>query len=438
MAEETPPGDHGSPVGKLNTAISDFASSYVRKELQQITRERDDALARSHVPRLRALLREVDDERQAFEKEKEKLIHGLRKKLELLEVDATIIEATFAELNSVAPKYLGIIPSASTLTIRPPTPFMSPVRDNYFSTVLGADIISDAPPLAIQVLDQGIPDVPKGYCSSPTNINVSPDAGPSIDRQVQSQVLSESSTINRPVKRPSAEGRDSNASGGKRRRFDGPKTPNRSQSDIFRKIAFPNLETGERIFRHSERQGFFVIRCNRPNCQTGFFTDPPLAYNRALKHFQGHGETGPDGDELSNEYVFEKFACEIEGSSMVSKYWIKEHLGPLPHTFVPGKSRSRSSQIDAVNVRKRQENDKSYTPSNRPRNPSVTNESDEELEVEKPRRTPRSVIRPDYAELVANKDPWNLSDMESDQVAEQFKNINSWAVVNQSEDNGTE
>ncbi|KAI4865731.1 hypothetical protein F4820DRAFT_283287 [Hypoxylon rubiginosum] len=101
---------------------------------------------------------------------------------------------------------------------------------------------------------------------------------------------------------------------------------------------------------------------------------------------------------------------------MVSKYWIKEHLGPLPHTFVPGKSRSRSGQADAVNVRKRQENDKNYTPSNKPRTTSVANESDEELEVEKPRRTPRSVLRPDYAELVANKDPWNLSDMDSDAI----------------------
>lgn len=223
MAEETPPGDHGNPVGKLNTAISDFASSYVRKELQQITRERDDALARSHVPRLRALLREVDDERQAFEQDKEKLIHGLRKKLELLEVDAAIIETTLAELNSVVPKYLSIIPGASTLTIRPPTPYMSPVRDNYFNTVLGADIISDEPPLATPVLGQGIPDLPQGYCSSPTNINVSPRVGPSIDRQVQSQVLSESSMITRTAKRSSTEGGDGNASGGKRRRFDGPK-----------------------------------------------------------------------------------------------------------------------------------------------------------------------------------------------------------------------
>ncbi|KAI2617888.1 hypothetical protein GGR54DRAFT_202434 [Hypoxylon sp. NC1633] len=332
MADDKPPGAHGGPVGNLNNAISDFASSYVKKELQQLTRERDDALARSHVPKLRALLREVDRERQAFELDKEKLIQQLRKKLEALEVDPETIEVTIAELNPVAPKYLTIIPSASTLTIRPPTPFMSPIRDNYFSTVLGADILSHSPPLVATFLEEASTSV-KAHCSSPTNINVSPITaamGPSIiDRQVE-QILSESSMTNQTPKRPNADG-DGSVSG-KKRRLDGGRTLNRAQSDIFRKIAFPNLETGERIFRHSERQGFFVIRCTRSGCTNGFFTDPPLAYNRALKHLQSHGETGPDGEELSNEYIFETFACEIEGMNMVSKYWIKEHLGPTPHT----------------------------------------------------------------------------------------------------------
>ncbi|KAI1802106.1 hypothetical protein F4811DRAFT_422637 [Daldinia bambusicola] len=311
MADKTPPGDHGSPVGKLNNAISDFAASYVKKELQQLTRERDDELARSFVPKLRALLREVDKERQAYEQDKEKLILGLRKKLQLLEVDPDTIESTVSELILVTPKYLSVIPSASTLTIRPPTPFMSPIRDNYFSTVLGADVLSSIPPLASQVQDQGASSSIKDSSSSPTNINVSPNIGPSIDHQVQNQIQSENPMTNRAPKRANGDG-DSTTTNGKRRRVDGGKALSRSQSDIFRKIAFPNLETGERIFRHSDRQGFFVIRCNRPNCQSGFFTDPPLAYNRALKHFQSHGETGLDGEELTNEYIFENFACESE------------------------------------------------------------------------------------------------------------------------------
>ncbi|KAI1204184.1 uncharacterized protein F4807DRAFT_448487 [Annulohypoxylon truncatum] len=418
MAEETPPGDNGSPGGKLfNTAISDFASNYVKTELHQLTRERDDALARSHVPKLRALLREVDKERQAFIQDKEKLIRDLRKKLELLEVDPDTIETTITELAAVTPKYLSIIPSASTLTVRPPTPFLSPVRDDYFSTVLGADTLSGAPPLPSQILDkgldQGIANPVKRRVSSPTNIHVSPNAGPNVDHQIQDQILSESSAANQTPKRAATDG-DGNTSA-KRRRVDSGRTLSRTQSDIFRKIAFPNLETGERIFRHVNRSGLFVIRCNRSNCQTGFFTEPPLAYNRALKHFQNHGETGQDGEELTNEYIFENFACEIEGTSMVSKYWIKEHLGPSPHTFVPGKSRSRTTPADSNATHKRQDEDNNYTSSSKPHDPVVDDESDEEeLQVEKPRRTPRSVARPDYAELVANKDPWNLSDADSE------------------------
>ncbi|KAI1088989.1 hypothetical protein F5B19DRAFT_398879 [Rostrohypoxylon terebratum] len=335
MAEETPPGDKESPGGRMfDSAISDFASGYVKTELRRLTRERDDALARSHVPKLRALLREVDKERQAFEQDKEKLVRGLRNKLELLEVDPDIIETTVAELNAVSPKYLTIIPGASTLTIRPPTPFLSPVRDNYFSTVLGANNSSDAPPSASQILDQGLDQrsasAIKRQESSPTNINVSPSAGPNVDCQIQDQILSESSAANQTPKRSAADD-DGNMSA-KRRRGNSGKSLSRAQSDIFRKIAFPNLETGERIFQHVDRPGYFVIRCNRPGCQTGFFTDPPLTYNRALKHFQGHRETGQDGEELTNEYIFENFACQIEGASMVSKYWIKEHLGPSPHT----------------------------------------------------------------------------------------------------------
>ncbi|KAL7622632.1 hypothetical protein AAE478_008145 [Parahypoxylon ruwenzoriense] len=421
MTDEAPPGDNGGHDGKLNSlnnALSDFASSYVKKELQQLTRERDDALARSHVPKLRALLREVDKERQAFEEDKEKLIQGLRQKLELLQVDTEIIENVITELNPVAPKYLGLIPSASTLTIRPPTPVMSPIRDNYFSTVLSSNVSASAIPPSAQGPDQGISSPANGHRSSPTNITVSPTTGPGVDHQVQDQVLSESSIASQAMKRSSIDSKDSDAGGAKRRRVDSVKsTPIRGKTDIFRKIAFPNLETGERIFRHSERQGFFVIRCDRPNCTTGFFTEPPLTYNRALKHFQIHGEKGPDGGELTNEYIFEKFACEIEGSSMVSKYWIKEHLGPSPHTFAPGKSRSRTTHAEATNPRKRldQVNDKNYTPSSKVRAHIISIGSDEESEGEKPRRTPRSVVRPDYAELVANKDPWN-SEPDSDKI----------------------
>ena len=73
----------------------------------------------------------------------------------------------------------------------------------------------------------------------------------------------------------------------------------------------------------------------------------------------------------------------------------------------------RTAHTDTPNVRQQQD-DKKYTPSSQIIKPTVTSESDEELLAEKPRRTPRSVLRPDYAELVANKDPWSLSDGDSE------------------------
>lgn len=39
-------------------------------------------------------------------------------------------------------------------------------------------------------------------------------------------------------------------------------------------------------------------------------------------------------------------------------------------------------------------------------------QSDREAEHEKPHRARRNVPRPDYAEMVANKDPWNASEAE--------------------------
>ncbi|KAI0477136.1 hypothetical protein GGR56DRAFT_390973 [Xylariaceae sp. FL0804] len=135
------PADKVSPNGKLDTAMTDFATSFVKQELLQLARERDDNLARNQVPRLRALLREVDRERDAFASDKDRIIRGLRDKLQLLQMDDHSVDHIVAELLCMSPKYLDVIPSTSTLSIRPPTPTTSPVRDsnNYFSTVLGAD-----------------------------------------------------------------------------------------------------------------------------------------------------------------------------------------------------------------------------------------------------------------------------------------------------------
>ncbi|KAI1496305.1 hypothetical protein F5X99DRAFT_424833 [Biscogniauxia marginata] len=426
MAAEPNPLDRGSPGGKLSSAMSDFALSYVKQELLQLARERDDILGRTHVPKLRALLREVDKERDAFESDRQRLVRGLREKLELLQVDVSVVDAVVAELHSTTPKYLNVIPSATTLAIRPPTPVIaSPLRENnYFSTVLGADAQSHSSPPVLQSQNQQTPDRAIHHRSPMTEVHSSPKRATYVDRPIQAQIVAESPLASQSPKRPRVGGRNSNGASPKRQKVDSKKASQETKRpEISRKIAFPNLETTECIFRHSDRKGYFVIRCNRPNCRSGFFTEPPLVYNRAIKHFQKHGDTGPDGEELTNDHIFDNFACEIEGSDLASKYWIKEHLGATPHTFTPGKPpRSKPSQIDIQTILHKQEEleklDKDFMPTIKVRVSTSSRESDDdEPEPEKARRPARNVPRPDYAELVANKDPWSASDADSERTS---------------------
>ncbi|KAI5919602.1 hypothetical protein F4810DRAFT_497383 [Camillea tinctor] len=432
MAAEPNPMDHASPGGKLSSAMSDFALSFVKQELLQLARERDDILGRTYVPKLRALLREVDQEREAFESDKERLVRGLREKLELLQVDVGIIDHVVSQLHPMTPKYLSVIPSASILTIRPPTPVItSPSRDNnYFSTVLGADTRSSRPSPVTPQQNQLSPDLGTIRHRSPkTELHSSPRAAPYVDRPVQPQITAQSPIVT-PIatpnpKRPRTGGKTSHGhSSPKRQRTDGRKASQETvRPEIARKIAFPNLETTECIFRHSDRKGYFVIRCNRPDCKSGFFSEPPLVYNRAIKHFQKHGETGPNGEELTNDYIFDNFACQIDGYDMASKYWIKEHLGSSPHTFTPGRTpRTKPSHIDIQTILHKQEEleklDKDFVPAIKARESTSSRESDDdEPQPEKTRRPARNVPRPDYAELVANKDPWNTSDADSERTS---------------------
>ncbi|KAI0015296.1 hypothetical protein F4780DRAFT_91737 [Xylariomycetidae sp. FL0641] len=442
MAADEPPAQQGSADGKLNSALFGFAESFVKQELLQLSRECDDHLGRDHVPKLRALYREVDKERDAFEHHKERLIRGLREKLQMLQADDATVDAITSPLAAMAPKYLGVIPSASTLAIRPPTPLMTPVRDNnsYFNTVLGSNAFSLQPappgqgsaPPAIESAPNpresvGSPGKPLGSPEmslvSPGVSVASPKPMGSIDGQVQAQVMAESSMARATPKRPRAQSRPSaRSSPAKRPKREGERIKKGKQlPDISRKVAFPNLETGECIFRHSARRGFFVIRCDRPECG-GFFTDPPLVYNRAIKHFQKHGDAGPDNTELTNELIFDRFACQIEGCELASKYWIREHLGSVPHTFEPGKTRRRKSHADTQDsIVKSQEDDRQFTH-------SAKGESEEELEDETPRRRLRTVPRPDYAEMVANKDPWNASDAESERTSHTTKNSRASSI----------
>ncbi|KAH9885355.1 hypothetical protein F4778DRAFT_799125 [Xylariomycetidae sp. FL2044] len=428
MASEAVPAasDHiSSSAGKLNHALTGYASAFVKKELQQLAAAYDDTLARSHVPKLRALLKEVDNERAAFEHEKDKLLQHLRTKLQRLDVEGPAIDAGLAELQSIAPRYLSVIPGTSALTIRPPTPIMSPPRENsYFTTVLGANLGPGEPTTGAQtspVQAARLHESSTRPRSTPavgrTLITPKPTQTSQIDDQVQEQVIAESTIAvqSQSTKRSRAESADEiKVSVAKRQRTDNDKSSTNVARRDIEQIAFPNLETGESIFRHAQRKGYFVIRCSLPDCAKPTFSEPPLAYNRALRHFENHSELIPDGEELTNEYIFEKFGWEITGSNLASKYWIKEHLGKVPHTFTPGKSRPRASRTDALSLPIKEQEDTDFVLSSNPRDSiSAVDSEAEDSEQEMPRRTRRKVPRPDYAELVANRDLWNASDGES-------------------------
>lgn len=134
MASE-PALDHGSPNTKLNSAISDFAASFVKRELQQLTRECDEMLGSVQVPKIRSLLVEVDKERQVFEDARKKMLQNLHKKLEALEVDDNIISSTISELQAMYPAYLDAIPSSTVLSVLPITPTRSSSSGSQLSSL---------------------------------------------------------------------------------------------------------------------------------------------------------------------------------------------------------------------------------------------------------------------------------------------------------------
>lgn len=125
----------GSSANKLNSAISDFAASFIKRELQQLTQECNETLGRLHVPKLCVLLAEVDKERQAFDDAKKKMLQDLRRKLETLEVGDGVIESVIADLQKMNPPFLDLIPSASALNVSPSTPTRSLSSESKLSSL---------------------------------------------------------------------------------------------------------------------------------------------------------------------------------------------------------------------------------------------------------------------------------------------------------------
>ena len=69
------------------------------------------------------------------------------------------------------------------------------------------------------------------------------------------------------------------------------------------------VDVDESVFEHCNYEGYWVIRCNDAGCHNFRFTEPPLCYRRAVKHFEKvHSEDFPPRKGLTDSDVFAKFA----------------------------------------------------------------------------------------------------------------------------------
>ncbi|KAI0441600.1 hypothetical protein F4803DRAFT_411773 [Xylaria telfairii] len=394
---------------QFNAALLDFAPRYMKDQLEQLARECDQRLERQLLPRLHALLLEIDHERDAFQEQKRNAVSRLREHLHLLSLDAAVVDDAMGRLHAIAPRYLALIPTASSL----PLDACNSASASASSTAASSDAVFGTPDG-----DTGsqAPVSPRSTPDSTTHANpwTTPTKSSGHESEIHAQALADGSTVPSPLKRPAVDDHNESDVSSKRQRTANEKALGVAHPQMDRRVAFPNLEIGECIFRHAERKGFFIVRCDY--CEKGFFfTEAPLRYNRALKHFQKHDQAVSDQEELTNEYIFEKFAFQVDGDEMASKYWIREHLTETPHTFVPVRSPGDTSQAyDAEDmVRRHQEIEDDFSPPFPKLRESLrSRQSDREPEHEKPRRARRNVPRPDYAEMVANKDPWNASEAE--------------------------
>lgn len=108
----------------LNGAVSGFTIALVKEKITQLTDEYEKALEPDAV-QIRDLLRHVDQKRLRFRLDKQRLLDGLRTTLSSLQASSDAIDAATSELEALAPAWLGILPPASALAGKPPTPAAS-------------------------------------------------------------------------------------------------------------------------------------------------------------------------------------------------------------------------------------------------------------------------------------------------------------------------
>lgn len=185
---------------QFNAALLDFAPKYMKDQLEQLARECDQRLERQLLPRFHALLLEIDQERDAFEEQKRNAVSRLREHLHLLPLDAAVVDDAVGRLHAIAPRYLALLPPASSLPLNacnsasPSASSTAASSDAAFGTPDG-DTGSQAP-----VSPRSTPD-----STAHANPWTPPTKSSSHESEIHAQAPADSSTVSSPLKRPAVD-----------------------------------------------------------------------------------------------------------------------------------------------------------------------------------------------------------------------------------------
>lgn len=318
----------------LNSAASEFSIRLIREKVASLADECNQDLT-TDLSQLRAVLGQVDQKRLKFQENKSNLLEGLRATLSSLRVDPAVVNTTLSDIAATSsPHLLSVIPTAATLHLEslPLTPVASPPKSGLAETAdaphldsAGSDTVSNHS-TASKATPQESPvsDVQSGTQAAGQredredgNVKTSPSS--------QTLVVHKEKRLRESPEDPEHESKKIKTS------LNNVSTPfcaffycaiilnhcfkvptHGDDTDIPRKLRMQDLDAIECVFRHAERDGFFVIRCLEPDCSSRIADLPPFKYKRAFNHFNSKHLK----QLQSEEYIFKEFA--YQGGDLLS------------------------------------------------------------------------------------------------------------------------
>ncbi|KAK8131531.1 hypothetical protein PG984_007969 [Apiospora sp. TS-2023a] len=297
----------------LNGAASEFSIRLIREKVAALTEKCNQDL-NTDLRSLIAVLDQVDHKRREFQDNKSNLLEGLRATLSSLQVDPAVVNTTLSDIAATSsPHLLSVIPTAATLHLDslPLTPAASPPESGHSETAdtphvdsAGNDTASD----------------PDGGSKAP------PREGPANDVQSETQtaVRREDSEAGNVKTSPSPQALVVHREKRLRESSEDPEPESKkvrtslntvpthgNDTDLPRKLRMQDLDAIECVFRHAERDGFFVVRCLEPDCSSRIADSPPFKYKRAFNHFNSKHLK----QLKSEEHIFNEFAYQVEDAT---------------------------------------------------------------------------------------------------------------------------